>query len=366
MTDLAQPADSDRYPGWFVAFLADRATRKPSAHTMKAYRQDFDAIAPLLSADKDIQALSPGILVKATVRAAFAKYAKTHEPASIRRCWSTWNTLCTYMFTEDLILGNPMAAVGRPKMDKTLPKAFKADAVSALLASQAAESAADGPPGNRKSWPERDSALVLTTLLTGMRADELLRTNIGDIRPTAGGGAIFHVRGKANKDRRIPVEMALITVIEQYLATRAARFGGRKRPGLDAELAAWPAKAPLFVGHDGERITMGTLQYRILRAYRRAGIESQRERGALVHGLRHTYATALADENVSVYTLMHLLGHESMATAQRYVSGAGRDTRSAAAQNPVYRMLENSGGDAAGEQHSLALNLLNPIQAEPE
>ncbi|HQT96159.1 MAG TPA: hypothetical protein PK435_16145, partial [Thermoanaerobaculaceae bacterium] len=33
------------YPGWFTDFLADCAIRKPSPHTMKAYRQDFEAIA---------------------------------------------------------------------------------------------------------------------------------------------------------------------------------------------------------------------------------------------------------------------------------------------------------------------------------
>ncbi|HEX6825147.1 MAG TPA: hypothetical protein VF077_02430 [Nitrospiraceae bacterium] len=36
-------------PEWFAAFLADRGTRKPSAHTLKAYRQDFDAIATLIA-----------------------------------------------------------------------------------------------------------------------------------------------------------------------------------------------------------------------------------------------------------------------------------------------------------------------------
>jgi integrase len=40
-----------------------------------------------------------------------------------------------------------------------------------------------------------------------------------------------------------------------------------------------------------------------------------------VHGLRHTYATELAGSDVSVYTLMKLLGHESMTTSQRYVAG---------------------------------------------
>ena len=38
-------------PQWFAQFLADRGTRKPSAHTLKAYRQDFDAIASLLADD---------------------------------------------------------------------------------------------------------------------------------------------------------------------------------------------------------------------------------------------------------------------------------------------------------------------------
>jgi site-specific recombinase XerD len=81
--------------------------------------------------------------------------------------------------------------------------------------------------------------------------------------------------------------------------------------------------APLFVGSEGDRITRGTLQYRVLRAFRRAGIDSERARGALVHGLRHTFATELANADVSVYTLMKLLGHESIVTSQRYVSAAG-------------------------------------------
>ena len=84
-------------------------------------------------------------------------------------------------------------------------------------------------------------------------------------------------------------------------------------------MAAWPSAAPLFVGADGERITRGTLQYRVPRAVRRAGIDADRARGALVHGLRHTFATS-SNADVSVYTLMKLLGHESMVTSQRNVT----------------------------------------------
>ena len=93
------------------------------------------------------------------------------------------------------------------------------------------------------------------------------------------------------------------------------------------------------MGADGERITRGTLQYRVLRAFRRAGIVAGRARGALVHGLRHAFATEFANAEVSVYTLMKLLGHDSMVTSQRYVTAAGTETRTAAAQNKLYGLL---------------------------
>jgi hypothetical protein len=42
-------AEVDPFPEWFIQFLHDRRTRKPSAHTMKAYRQDFTSIAKLVT-----------------------------------------------------------------------------------------------------------------------------------------------------------------------------------------------------------------------------------------------------------------------------------------------------------------------------
>ena len=53
------------------------------------------------------------------------------------------------------------------------------------------------------------------------------------------------------------------------------------------------------MGADGERITRGTLQYRVLRAFRRAGIDADRARGALVHGLRHTFVICTGKGRVS-------------------------------------------------------------------
>jgi integrase len=219
--------------------------------------------------------------------------------------------LCTYLYTAELIAANPMPMVGRPKLAKTLPKALPADAVAALLGTLKA----DQVPRRR----ERDRALILTALLAGLRADELLRANVGDLR-RSDDGALIHVRGKGGTDHRIPIESALVQVLERYLDGRATRFpaAAKRRFSPGGGLAAWPSAAPLFVGSEGDRIT----------------------RGALVRGLRHTFAAELANADVSVYTLMKLLGHESMVTSQRYVTAAGTETRSAAAQNQLYGLLE--------------------------
>jgi integrase/recombinase XerC len=67
------------------------------------------------------------------MRHAFATYAGDHEAASIRRCWSTWNVLCTFLYTGEQLAANPMQLVGRPKLAKSLPKALPRTAVEALL-----------------------------------------------------------------------------------------------------------------------------------------------------------------------------------------------------------------------------------------
>ncbi|WP_414685041.1 hypothetical protein [Mycobacterium sp.] len=50
--------------------------------------------------------------------------------------------------------------------------------------------------------------------------------------------------------------------------------------------------------------------------------------------------TALVRNTASVYVLMKLLGHKSMVTSQRYVTAAGTETRTAAAQNRLYSLLD--------------------------
>ena len=72
-------------------------------------------------------------------------------------CWSTWNVLCTFLYTGEQLTANPMQLVGRPKLAKPLPRT----AVHALPETVAQ----DQDSKHRTDWAERDLALILAGLL---------------------------------------------------------------------------------------------------------------------------------------------------------------------------------------------------------
>jgi hypothetical protein len=75
MESASRRLDSDEspYPDWFLAFMADRAIRKPSPHTIKAYRQDFVVIATLLAGGPErVAQLAPDAITKDAIQTAFA------------------------------------------------------------------------------------------------------------------------------------------------------------------------------------------------------------------------------------------------------------------------------------------------------
>jgi integrase len=179
----------------------------------------------------------------------------------------------------------------------------------------------------------------VTALLAGLRADELVRANIGDIRPT-NVGAVIHVRGKGEKDRRIPIEAPMVGALTKYLDSRAARFPGDPQE----ELPPWGIGRMAHVStavHRRKRrpnLPRHTAIPHPASVPASRHLQSPRPRSRHTPP-RHTFATALANAEVDVYTLMNLLGHELMVTSQRYVTAAGTETRKAAASNRLYDLI---------------------------
>ena len=123
------------------------------------HRWDVDRIGLVparLIVDRLLDAGAPIVVVditKNTMRAAFAAYAATHEPASIRRCWSTWNVLCDFLYTAELIAANPMPFVGRPKAAKTLPRSLPSPrSARCLMRWRPTASRRAAPTGPNATW----------------------------------------------------------------------------------------------------------------------------------------------------------------------------------------------------------------------
>ncbi|MFV2100846.1 tyrosine-type recombinase/integrase [Micromonospora sp. LOL_024] len=309
-------------------FLTARATRKPSPHTQDAYRRDLTSVAvlaaqlatPALPLDHlCVEALSPRL-----IRAAFARFATDRAATSVGRAWSTWNGFFSFLVAEQVVPGNPMPAVGRPRAPLPQPKPLRGEETPEHLLAAAAR--AEGR--QRDPWPERDVAVLAVALCAGLRLSELLALRVGSLggRP---GERRMEVSGKGGRPRTVPVEPGLDAVLTGYLDSRARRFGSRKvRPD-----------SPLLVDRRGEPLRRGGLQYLVESCFRRAGIGDRVPRGARLHALRHTFATRLAEDGAGAAEIMRLLGHASLASSQTYIEVTAGQQREAARANRTNRAL---------------------------
>jgi hypothetical protein len=65
--------------------------------------------------------------------------------------------------------------------------------------------------------------------------------------------------------------------------------------------------APLVVGRD-DRLKRGGIHYLVERSYRAAGLANRVPAGAVVHALRHTFATRIAEDRATATEIQALLG----------------------------------------------------------
>ncbi|MFY1593828.1 tyrosine-type recombinase/integrase [Micromonospora sp. WMMD737] len=309
-------------------FLTARATRKPSPHTLEAYRRDLCAVAELAAEEATpplpLEALPVGALTARVMRAAFARFAAPRAAASVHRAWSTWNSFFSFLVADGVVAGNPMPAVGRPRAPLPQPKPLRgADTPEQLLASVARQEGRQRDP-----WPERDLAVLALALCAGLRLSELLALRVGSLTGRAGERRV-DVAGKGGRPRVVPIEPELDGVLVGYLDSRVRRFGSRTvRPD-----------APLLVDRRGEPLRRGGLQYLVESCYRRAGITDRVPRGARLHALRHTFATRLAEDGASAAEIMRLLGHASLASSQTYIEVTAGQQRDAVRSNRTNRAL---------------------------
>lgn len=327
-------------------FLSRAQGQQRSENTIKSYRNAINSVGLVLMELTKTPAneLPISLLNRNDLGDAFNEYAMDHSAASQQQRWSTWNSLCQLLVDYDILEKNPMQQVSKVKSKNSqVPKALSTDDVNQLLETvENPEKFFRGRQADSRRWREIDHAMILLLLVTAIRESELCGINFGDISASYDdtGARSLLIRGKGDTERTQYIEADVVTVLTTYLESRRERFPGTARQAKGV-WKAWGVDQPLFVGNDGERITQATLYYRVKAAFQQAGLSDSRTPGALVHQLRHTVATMLAnDPSVTVHELKNMLGHASLNSTLRYTDGAGRETRRVAKRNPVYAAIQ--------------------------
>ena len=321
---LAETEAGARLVELFEDFFVARKPLKGSPHTEAAYRGDLAAISAQSAADAGnrAQELRLGQVTAKSLRLAFATYSDTHAAASIARAWATWNQFFSFLVADEVVVGNPMAAVAKPKVPARAPKALQGEGTPERLL----EAVAAGERHARHPWPERDLAFVATALLTGLRLSELLGLDLGSIDGREGERRL-KVTGKGFQGPLRADRSPARARHQQLPVTRKAHHPkGKLTPS-----------SPLFVDGHGERLRRGGAQYLVRQSYRWAGVGARVPKGALVHALRHTMATRLAEDGASASEIQHILGHESLNTSQVYIDATANEQRAAVRANRTYR-----------------------------
>jgi len=149
---------------------------------------------------------------------------------------------------------------------------------------------------------KRDRVLIGLFLATGLRVSEMhsldrdtIEFAVEEINGRERWTGEGEVVGKGSKRRKIYVDEQTLKVYAEYLTTRK------------------DDNPALFLSERKQRMSVAAIQYTLRVWCARLGLPHIN-----VHRLRHTYATNLANGNISSMVLKDLMGHSSISTTSRY------------------------------------------------
>lgn len=272
----------------FINFI--RVERQYSNHSITAYAKDLSELAIYIDEEK----LGSNIkVVDFYVLRGFITtlYDKELSKSSIERKISTLKSFFKFLYRRGIIADNPARMLKFPKKEKYLPNVFNVDDIFTLL---------DLPD---KSTPMgmRDALILELLYGTGVRVSELvgLDRNAVDLN-----GMRILVRGKGKKERIVPLAPELISLIKDYYKVMYDIVSEGRVVESDA----------LIINRLGSRMTDRTIR-RIVETYlKKAGLPLDYS----PHSFRHTFATHLLEGGADLRSIQELLGHESLATTQKY------------------------------------------------
>lgn len=152
------------------------------------------------------------------------------------------------------------------------------------------------------------AAIVTCLLHQGWRVAELYGMNTSDLLAERGHrGVRLHRKGDEIQDQVL--SPPAVRALDDY---RASLTSGDLRPAvLD------PDGEPVFVDEHGRRLNRDQVAHIVEQVTKAAGVD----KALTPHSFRHTCATQLLDEGVSIRDVQVYLGHARSSTTERYDLG---------------------------------------------
>ncbi len=240
------------------------------------------------------------------------------EPLSAKSLRNVYISLRAFFswLEKEFGIENPVKSIPPPKYPQQVIQTFSKEDIEKLIKSCLYSKEAH--PYNRRSFvmrrpsANRDQALIMFLLDTGLRATELCSLLVGDVDLKTGQVNIRHgVTGgaKGGKGRVTYLGKTSKKALWRYLANR--------EDGDDLE-------APLFLNNRSRPFNRNSLRILIRRLGERAEIPHVHP-----HKFRHTFAITYLRSGGDVFTLQLLLGHSSLDMVRHYAQIAQSDVATA-------------------------------------
>lgn len=269
----------------FIDYL--KFEKRYSQHTVIAYETDLVHFFDYLTIQYGVVPLDEitHILIRSWI-ASLKEEGLTAK--SINRKISSLKSFFKYGLKRNLIEHTPMTKIISPKAEKRLPQFIAEKDIANFIALKEFDD----------DWKGKTDRLILLLFYyTGMRLSEgiaLKQTGIDFSANT------IKVLGKGAKERIIPINAALATVIKEYIAEKAER-------GLSV--------APQLLVSEKDKPLAPRSVYARVRTLLDAMTTIEKRSP---HVLRHTFATHLTNAGADLNAVKDLLGHSSLAATQVY------------------------------------------------
>jgi tyrosine recombinase XerC len=254
-----------------------------SSHTASSYKTDLCDFEDFLNSRE-----KKGLDLKNVDYFLLRKFLsllsdKNLNKRTLSRKISTLKSFFKFLMREGIINSNPAASLIYPRLDKPLPKFLTEKEIKEVLSL----------PEGDSLLKLRDRAIFEFLYSTGARVSELVALKIEAIDLISG---FAKVKGKARKERLLPLGDPAINCLKRYLDKRRDK------------------NRALFINNRGGTLTDRGVRDIVYKYMKKASVSLK----ISPHAFRHSFATHLLNRGADLRSVQELLGHSSISTTQVY------------------------------------------------